>query len=256
MFLARPGEYEACGMYTIGHLILLLITISCILIVLKFTKNNNKEQTLKEIRNITILLWILEIIKIVFNLIIGNASNPNTYVPLYFCSMILYAGIFSGFCKGKLKHVGDVFIATGGMIAGIIFLLSPNTSLTMYPILHYISIQSFILHGAMVYLGVLLNITNYIDVKGKDIIYYSGLMLIISGIAYIFNIIFESNLMFISYNFPGTPIEILYNYSGNLFTPIMVILQATGPFYVVYGIKYVVIKLTTNIIKSIDKKLN
>jgi len=242
MFFARPGEYEACGMYTIGHLILLLITILSILIALKFTQNKNKEQILKEIRIITVFLWVLEIIKIVFNLSVGNASNPNTYVPLYFCSMILYAGIFSGFCKGKLKHVGDVFIATGGMIAGIIFLLSPNTSLTMYPIFHYISIQSFILHGAMVYLGVLLNITNYIDVKGKDIIYYSGLMLIISGIAYIFNLIFESNLMFISYNFPGTPIEILYNISGRLFTPIMVILQATGPFYVVYGIKHAVYK--------------
>jgi len=242
MFLARTGEYEACGMYTIGHLIILLITLLGILIALKFTKNKNKEQILKEIRIITIFLWILEIIKIVFNLSVGNASNPNTYVPLYFCSMILYAGILSGFCKEKLKHVGDVFIATGGMIAGIIFLLSPNTSLTMYPIFHYISIQSFILHGAMVYLGVLLNITNYIDIKGNDIIYYAGLMLIISCIAYVFNIIFESNLMFISYNFPGTPIEILYNISGKLFTPIMVILQATGPFYVVYGIKNIVYK--------------
>ena len=242
MFLARPGDYEACGMYTIGHLILLLITVIGIFIALKFTKNNSKEQILKEIKVITIFLWVLEIIKIVFNLIVGNASNPNTYVPLYFCSMILYAGIFSGFCKGKLKHIGDVFIATGGMIAGILFLLSPNTSLTMYPIFHYISIQSFILHGAMVYLGVLLNITNYIDVKVRDIIYYSGLMLIISGIAYVFNIIFECNLMFISYNFPGTPIEFLYNISGKLFTPIMILLQATGPFYVVYGIKCVVYK--------------
>ena len=202
MFLARPGEYEACGMYTIGHLIILLLTILSILTALKFTKNKNKEQILKEIRIITIFLWILEIIKIVFNLIVGNASNPNTYVPLYFCSMILYAGIFSGFSKVKLKHVGDVFIATRGMIAGIIFLLSPNTSLTMYPIFHYISIQSFILHGAMVYLGILVNITKYIDVKGKDIIYYAGLMLIISVIAYVFNIIYDSNLMFISNNFP------------------------------------------------------
>ena len=249
MFLAKPGEYEPCGMYTIGHLILLLITVIGILIALKFTKHNNKEQILKKIRIITIFLWVLEIIKIVFNLMVGNASNPNTYIPLYFCSMILYAGILSGFCKGKLKHVGDVFIATGAMIAGIIFLLSPNTSLTMYPIFHYISIQSFILHGAMVYLGILVNITKYIDVKGIDIIYYAGLMLIISVIAYVFNIIYDSNLMFISNNFPGTPIEILYNISGRLFTPIMIILQATGPFYVVYVIKNAVMACTKKVKK-------
>lgn len=242
MFLAKPGEYEPCGMYTIGHLILLVITIIGILIALKFTKNNNKKQILKEIRIITAFLWVLEIIKIVFNLMVGNASNPNTYIPLYFCSMILYAGILSGFCKGKLKHVGDVFLATGGMIAGIMFLLCPNTSLTTYPIGHYISIQSFILHGAMVYLGVLVNITNYTDVKGKDIIYYAGLMLIISVIAYVFNVIFDSNLMFISKDFPGTPIEILYKISGKLFTIIMIVLQANAPFYIVYGIKRMVFK--------------
>ena len=242
MFLARPGEYEACGMYTVGHLILLIITIIGILVALKFTKNKNKEQITKIIRNITIFLWVLEIIKIIFNLIVGNASNPNTYVPLYFCSMILYAGILSGFCKGKLKHVGDVFLSTGSMIAGIIFLMNPNTSLTTYPICHYISIQSFILHGAMVYLGILVNITNYIDVKAKDIIYYAGLMLIISVIAYIFNMIFDSNLMFISKDFPGTPIAILYKISGKLFTAIMMVLQATAPFYIVYGIKCGVMK--------------
>ena len=246
MFLARPGEYEACGMYTMGHLILLIITAIGIGIALNFTRNKEKEEVERIIRNITVLLWTLEIIKIIFNLWAGNASNPNTYIPLYFCSMILYAGILSGFCKGKLKHIGDIFIATGGMIAGIIFLLSPNTSLTTYPIFHYISIQSFVLHGAMMYLGILVNITHYVEVKSKDIIYYAGLMLFISVIAYVFNLIFDSNLMFISKKFPGTPIEILYNISGILFTPIMVILQATGPFYIVYGIKNIVYKCMKN----------
>ena len=242
MFLAKPGEYEPCGMYTIGHLILLTITVIGILIALKFRKNSNKEQILKEIRIITIFLWVLEIIKIIFNLMVGNASNPNTYIPLYFCSVILYAGILSGFCKSKLKHVGDVFLATGGMIAGIMFLLCPNTSLTTYPMFHYISIQSFILHGAMVYLGILVNVINYIDVKGKDIIYYASLMLIISIIAYVFNAIFDSNLMFISKDFPGTPITIAYNFFGKLFTPLMIILQATIPFYIVYRVKCIVKK--------------
>lgn len=246
MFFAKPGEYEACGMYTAGHLILLIITVVCILIALKYTKNKKQEEVLKIIRNTTIFLWILEIIKIIFNLTIGNVSNPNTYIPLYFCSLILYAGILSGFCKGKLKHTGDVFIATGGMVAGIIFLLSPNTSLPAYPIFHYISIQSFILHGAMIYLGILVNITNYLEVKGNDIIYYAVLMLLISTIAYIFNCIFESNLMFISRDFPGTPISILYKISGKLFTLIMVLLQATGPFYVVYGIKKIITKYHKN----------
>ena len=37
MFFAKPGEYQACGMYTIGHWILLTITVIGILIALKIT---------------------------------------------------------------------------------------------------------------------------------------------------------------------------------------------------------------------------
>ena len=234
MFFAKPGEYEATGLYSIGHLCLFIVTIIGIIIAVIFTKN--KKEVKRIIQNVTIFIWILEIIKIIFNLKAGNANNPNTYVPLYFCSIILYAGIFSGFCRGKLKHIGDVFIATGGLIAGSIFLICPNTSLSTYPVFHYISIQSFILHGSMIYLGILVNITGYVKVVAKDIIYYAGLMLVVSLIALIFNSIFDTNLMFISKDFPNTIIHILYNITGKWFTFFMIILQATVPFYIVYSI--------------------
>lgn len=233
MFFAKPGEYEAAGLYTIGHLVLFIITIIGIIIAIKFTKHKKDNEVKKIIQIVTVFIWILEIIKIIFNLAIGNGNNPNTYIPLYFCSLILYAGIFSGFCKGHLKRVGDVFIATGGLIAGIVFIICPSTSISTYPIGHLISIQSFILHGSMIYLGLLVNITNYVKIKPKDIIYYAGLMLVISFIALIFNNIFDCNLMFISKDFPGTPIHILYEISGSWFTFWMIVLQATVPFYVV-----------------------
>ena len=234
MFFAKPGEYEATGLYTIGHLILFVITVIGIIVAIKFTKNKKEPQVKKIIQIVTVFIWILEIIKIIFNLAVGNADKPNTYIPLYFCSIILYAGIFSGFCKGKLKRVGDVFIATGGLIAGIIFIICPSTSLPTYPIGHFISIQSFIFHGSMIYLGLLVNITNYVKITSKDIIYYAGLMFVISIIALGFNNIFDCNLMFISQDFPGTPIHILYTICGNWFTFWMIFLQATVPFYVVY----------------------
>lgn len=234
MFFAKPGEYEATGLYSIGHFILLIITTVVICVAIKFTKNKKDNEVKKIIQILTIVMWILEITKIIFNLAIGNGQNPNTYIPLYFCSLILYAGIFSGFCKGNLKKIGDVFIATGGLVAGIVFVLCPNTSLSTYPIFHFISLQSFILHGSMIYLGILVNITNYVDYNLKDIKYYAILIVAISAVAFIFNNIFDSNLMFISKDFPGTPIHILYTISGNLFTFLMIAIQATIPFYLMY----------------------
>lgn len=55
-------------------------------------------------------------------------------------------------------------------------------------------------------------------------------------LAYIVNNIFGSNLMFISKNFPGTPIEIIYNISGKYFTLIMSLGQMILPFYIVYEV--------------------
>lgn len=254
MLFKSANEVNPCGMFSTEHFRLLAITLICVAIALKYTKNIEKDKVKKIIRKTTIFLWILEIIKILFNIKNYGFSAVNKYVPLYFCSLILYAGIFSGYCKGTLKKMGDVFLSTGGIVAGLIFLIYPLTSLTSYPAIHFISIQSFILHGIMLYIGLLMLITKYTTIEKRDIIYYSAIIVIISGIAYIVNLKFGSNLMFISENYPGTYIETIYNNTGKFFTLFMTVAQATMPFYTVYGI-YSLFK-TNNKKESIELKDN
>lgn len=236
MFFARPGEYERCGLFSAEHFILIAITIIGIIIALKYTVN--KKDTKKIIRNCTIFIWIFEIIKILFKISVAGTKNVNNYIPLYYCSILLYAGLLSSFGKGRLKRIGDVFLSTGGIIGGIIFIIFPTTSLLTYPMIHLVSFHSFTFHGIMVYLGLLVNLSNYIKLKNKDILNYATLVGIICIIAYVVNQIFNSNLMFISRNFATVPIiDALYKSTGKLFTPIMIIAQCTLPFYVVYGIR-------------------
>ncbi len=234
MFFAKPGKFASCGMFTKGHFELIIITIVWIIIVLKNTMNKTKEEVGKIIKRCTILMWILEIIMISFKISTGGLRNLNNYVPLYYCSLLLYAGLLSSFAKGKLKRVGDVFLATGGIIGGIVFMILPTTSLPAYPMLHIVSLHSFLYHGTMVYLGLLINITHYIELHLSDIKYYVILVGMVCLLAYVINKIFDSNLMFISKNFPGTPLEILYNITGPFFTIIMSVAQMTLPFYIVY----------------------
>lgn len=252
MFFSKPGEYAPCQMFSRGHFTLLSITLVVVIVALYFTKNKNKNKN--QVKNIiqksTIFLWILEIIKIIFNFAIGNGVNPNNYIPLYYCSLILYAGLLSGFAKGTLKMIGDVFIATGAIIGGLFFLFCPNTSLPAYPMFHYISIQSFVFHGTMLYLGLLVNITNYIDLRITDIKYYASLVTIISCVSYVVNEILGTNFMFISNNFPNTPVEIVYNLTGRFFSLAMIIIQVVGPFYVVYFIKYLIKKAKSELCKN------
>ena len=229
MFFAKPDVYPASGLYNLNHLLVFIILSILIVISVKMTKIKNKKDITNIIRILTIIVWILEIIKIIFNLKIGNISNVNTYVPLYFCSLLLYAGIFSGFCKGVLKRIGDVFLATGGLVAGIAFLISPGTSLGIYPLFHFISFQSLFYHAVMIYLGIIIIKYNYVTVTYKDIKYYALLLFIICILAYFVNICFNGNLMFIKEGFGF--FEFVEKYSGNLYTLIMIIGQMTIPFY-------------------------
>lgn len=236
MFFAKTGEYEPCGIYNVKHIILAIITIIFIVIALKCTKNKDKCKVKRIIRICTITMWILEIIKIIFKLQQCELTDVNKYVPLYYCSILLYAGILSSFGIGKVKRIGDVFLATGGIIGGIVFIIFPTTSLPEYPMFHFISLHSFLFHGTMIYLGILINMTNYIELKKKDIIYYAGLVGAICVISLIINNVFESNLMFISQNFPDMPLEIIYNATGVFFTPVMIAIQITLPFIIMYRI--------------------
>ena len=242
MFFAKPGEFEECGIFKIKHLILIIMTIIGIVISIKKTVHKNKEEVKEIIKKATTILWVLELIKILYIFCIGKVQNINEYVPLYYCSLVLYAGLMSSYGKGKVERTGDVFLSTGGIIGGIIFIIFPTTSLPTYPMFHFLSIHSFFFHGIMVYLGLLMNIINYIELKIKDIWYFSGLIGIICAIAFVMNNLFDSNLMFISKDFPGTPLTILYHLTGKFFTPIMIIIQMTLPFLIVYGI----IKLSKN----------
>lgn len=251
MFFAKPGEYEACGIFTKKHFVLLIITVILIVIALKKTAHKSKEEVHKIIKKLTIILLVLEVIKIAFVLQFQKLKDVNTYVPLYYCSLLLYAGALSSFAKGKLKRTGDVFLSTGSIIGGTIFMILPTTSLPTYPAIHFVSVHSFFFHGTMVYLGILVNKTHYIKLKKSDIAYFAGLVGVICIMAYIVNKIFDSNLMFISKNFPRTPVELLYNGLGPLFTPVMCIGQMTLPFYIVYGI----LKLIERRNKNVKRKI-
>ena len=234
MFLSKPDESNSCGIFTLGHFILIILTTISIITALIKTKNKSKDDVSRIIKNMTIIIWILEVFRIGFNLYIGEIHNVNSYMPLYYCSLLLYAGAMSSFGKGKIKRAGDVFLATGGIIGGIIFIILPTTSLPSYPMLHFLSIHSFFFHGTMVYLGLLINITHYIKLEWKDIGYFASLVGILCIVALVINNICDSNLMFISKDFPGTPITILYHIAGKWFTPIMIIVQMTLPFITVF----------------------
>ncbi len=242
MFFSLPFEYPPCGLFTRGHAVLLLVTALLVAGGLYAARNADARTVRRIVRISTALLWVLELVKILFVLFRTGSRNPNDFVPLYYCSLVLYAGLFSSVGKGWVRRVGDVFLATGGLIGGACFLCCPNTSLPRYPMLHFISLHSFLLHGLMVFLGLLLLLRGVVRLSSRDVIYCAGLVSAMCVAALAFNCIYSAvtgtegaNLMFMSRDFPGTPVHLLYVLAGKAFPVAMWLLQAFVPYYAVYG---------------------
>lgn len=235
-FLAKIGTYKPCGIYTLGHYILLFTTIILIIMALFYTLKRNVDVA-KIIKRLTIVIVILEIIMISFKVYHNGWENINSYVPLYYCSLFIYAGLLSSFGKGVLKRMGDVFLATGGIIGGLVFIFYPSTSLPDYPAWHLVSIHSFFFHGSMIFIGLLINFKNYVELKKEDIKYYAPLVGVICLLAYIINLIFHSNLMFISDRFDIFILRELYDWTQMFYPLVVSLIQMFLPFYVVYLIR-------------------
>lgn len=237
MFFSKIGEYPPAGLFTPEHIILLIITLSFIVFALAHSSEMSKDEVKKIIRISTVTLAILEVVRIGFALTYTKPFDLNGYMPLYFCSLFLYAGIFSSFAKGFLKRMGDVFIATGGILGGLVFLIFPSTSLSLFPAFHFMSIHSFIYHGFMVYLGILVNITDYVTLKKNDLVYYATLVGVLCFICLPLNRIFGSNLMFLSDAFPGKLGRIIFQALGRFYPLLVSLFHMFVPFYFIYYVR-------------------
>ena len=239
MFFALPGEYAPAGLFSGWHFLLLGVTLALVALGLYLARHMSEGGVRRTVRVVSVLLWVLETVKICFVLFVLDSRNPNEFLPLYYCSLVLFAGVFSSLGHGWLRRVGDCFLATGGIVGGLAFLVFPTTSLPRYPVLHFLSMHSFLLHGLMVFVGILLLMRGVYVIAARDVWYCAGLISVMCLVAFVFNTTYKrltglpANLMFISEDFPGTPVTIVYQLFGRLFPVAMWLIQAFGPFYLV-----------------------
>lgn len=235
-FFAPAGKFTPVGAFSAEHIALSLISLLAVAVALFLTRKIDKKRVLRIIQILTLSICVLETVKIVFTLITSSARDLNSYVPLYFCSITIYAGLLAGFAKGWWRRTGEVFLATGGIIGGLAYIAYPLTAVSIYPSFHFITVYSFLLHAAMIYLGLLLLITGYTKLKTQDIDHFVLIVTLVSVLAFAINITFHTNLMFLSQNYPGTPIEIAYKlFPGLIFPLFMYLFQVFVPFYAMYG---------------------
>ena len=239
-FFCAPNTYTPAGVWSAGHALLFAASLVLIALALYLSRRMSARAVRLVLRVSTLTLWVLELCKILFVLFSNGSRDPNDFVPLYYCSLILYAGAFSSLFGGCVRFLGDCFIATAGLVGGAVFLLFPTSTLPYYPAWHFLSLHSFLLHALMVYLGLLLLLRGIYRPVLRDIGYPAALISACCALALAFNLIYDhltgcasANLMFLSKDFPGTPVSLIYRLTGVFFTPFMWLAQAFLPFLLV-----------------------
>lgn len=220
---SKMGKYPPVGLFSITHIVSIVICLFLICLVAYFTRNMNKKTFSKVLLVTAILLTFLEIFKIIWSFINGYSTTVNSWVPLYFCSLFIYSLWLSQFKNQFIKDIGMSYIAFASFISGLVFIFMPTSSFNSYPIFHFQCLYSMLYHSLMVYCGLMIFVTKSVKINLKLVAKYFIFCFIFMIIALIVNFYAGGNLMFIS-NPAGIPLKFLndiYNYSPILYTIIM-----------------------------------
>lgn len=246
-FFAPADSSTALGMYSSGYFITLFIVLCIITIALIRLKNLEHKKVEQIIFGIGLFCLITEIIKMVFTGITYGIENVE-WIPLYFCSCFIFTTFMALSKNALIRRTGECFLFYGGLIGSCAFFCYPSACIPVYPLFHFMTIRTFIYHGSMLFISLLVIETGYFvpEVK-KDFIKYSIFLGIVSILAYTSNCLFHKNFMYMSEPLAISISMGLYNLVPHLYPFIFMILQLVVPFFISYGI-YIV--LSKSILKN------
>lgn len=215
-FLAPQGRFKPSLMFTKDHIIAATVCIAVVLVALLLTRNHRLNTF--TVRIFAVFITLLEVFKITVSFVYNDLAL-DSWFPLSYCGLFIFALWMSGFGKGCIKDIGDSFIAYGCTIGGLAFLIFPTTSLMLYPIWHYFSLYSLLFHTLMIFFGI-----KYLKDEDtfnfRKMLRFSLFIIAFAIPATILNHCFDSNLMNLSqpFNIPIAFVQGLYQTSGLLYS--------------------------------------
>ena len=163
--------YNGQDYFGTTHLIFMILATLAIVVICILCRNLKKEKMDIYLKVLSILIPVLEIIKIswetYWDIKFGYGFNKTGLLPLYTCSMFIYTLPLAAWCKGKVKDCAVCWLATIGVFGGL-----TNFYLTQilhtYPFFTYASFMSLLFHFLMVVTGLLIVVSKYKKITWID----------------------------------------------------------------------------------------
>ncbi len=149
----------------------------------------------KQIKIFAIVLTVGEILKILFFAINNPKLIPENWVPLFYCSLFIYALYFAGYGKGFIKQMGisAIFMLVIGAYCGVF--LNDIFAGNGYPLFNFYSLYTIFYHTTMIYFGYAILISGEFKLSKKSFLAGISFVSIFFVVALVVNLIFHLNLM-------------------------------------------------------------
>ncbi len=233
-FYDNYKESQIPGIFSWEHFLFIGIFILLVGAGLYLCRGITEKQMKKLLFWIAVAVSVAEAVKITLRVVKGWEAD--TWVPLYYCSLFLYA---SWMCRSRvewLSRMGYAYITMGGILAACLFTLYPSTSLALYPAWHPSSLHSLFYHAVMAFVGLLVLTKKFYVPRAKDAILYGAFILTACVFGYFINEWVGSNCMFLHDAFKLPLLGDLLIYSHPLYILVVVLAQASGMFWANFGL--------------------
>lgn len=237
-------QKEPEGYFSWQHLTFVstLVVIMTILAIYFGIKNRKKE--LSEKNKVLIFAAILingfEIFKIIIFCLTEKAFDPIlSNLPLFLCSIQLITIPLAAFSKGRVKEASLDFVFIFGLLGAILGTYLAGNNYGSYPVLSFTNVVSGITHCISGFASLYIVISGLCSMKKQNVIITFCILTAFCILAYIANIIFDTNYMFLMQG-DGTPYDIVYNIvNGNkIIYPLSVVVLFLIYILIFYGTFY------------------
>ncbi len=237
---------EAEGAYSWQHLtfvtsLLVVMAILAVLLGRAFKGKTDKEKN-KVLIWSAILIDGFEIFKIIILSVKSDSPDRwQTLLPLFLCSIQLFALPLAAFTKNRLKEASLDFVMIFGILGAIVGTYGAAQNYNAYPIFSLENVSSGITHTISGFASLYIMISGMHSMKKKNISITCLILGFFCVLAYIVNILIDYNYMFLM-NHDGTPYQIFYDLVGGHEVLYPLIVVGLFVIYIVafYGVYYAV----------------
>ena len=168
-------------------------------------------------------------------------SNPWGWLynlPLFLCSMQMFALPMAAFSKGRLREASLDFVFIFGILGAVLGTYGAGQNYNCYPVLSFNNVFSGLNHTIAGFASLYIAFSGMTSMKRENIGWCFGVLIALCAVAYGVNHLVDYNYMFLMRG-DGTPYDVLYNLVGGspLFYPLGVVglfLLYIVAFYLVY----------------------